>query len=487
MTTNDNAEKVEKIGRMPSFAQAGILFAIIIALILYGTVGLKVAAHIPIFICLVLSILLGLYLKHPWDNLEKAIYRGINIGLLPMLIMILIGMVIGSWIACGTIPYIIYIGIQIFSPQWFLVSALLVCSFLSISTGSSWTTIGTLGVAFMGIGYALGIPPAMTAGAVISGAVFGDKQSPLSETTNFAPAVAETTLFEHVRSMLWSTVPAYLIAAIVYIFLGFKYVNGTVDTANIAMMANTLSSSFNFNPVLLVLPIILIIVVVKKIPALLGMGIAALLGLVFAIIFQGTSLTDIANYMHYGFVGNTGVEVVDGLLSKGGLNSMMWTISLMFIALSMGGVLEEIGVLKTILESLSRIVNTVFGLVTTTLWSVLALEFITADSYLPMLLAGRTFGPAYDKLHIHRKVLSRSLEDTGTLGSFLVPWSECGVFVLATLGVSAYAYVPYYFLGTITPFVSMTLAATGIGIWRTNVAKKAAAATAVNSENEKIS
>jgi len=472
MSTINNGKKVEKNSRLPSFAQAGILFALIVCIILYGTLGLHVAAHIPIFVSLVLSILLGLYLKYPWNELENAIYKGVNIGLLSMLIMILIGMVIGSWIACGTIPYIIYIGIQVFSPHWFLVSTLLICSVLSICTGSSWTTIGTLGVAFMGIGHALGISPAMTAGAVVSGAVFGDKQSPLSETTNFAPAVAETTLFEHVRSMLWSTVPAYIVAVIVYTFLGFKYANITVDAENISIMANALSGAFNFNPILLLLPLILIVIVVKKIPALLGMGIAALLGMLFSIIFQGVSLTDICNYMHYGFVGNTGMETIDTLLNKGGLNSMMWTISLMFIALPMGGVLERIGVLSVILKGLGNAVNSVFGVVTTTLWSVLALEFITADSYLPMLLAGRTFAPAYDKLNIHRRVLSRSLEDTGTLGAFMVPWSECGVFVFTTLGVSVYSYLPYYFLGTITPFVSMALAATGIGILRTNMEDK---------------
>ncbi|MEL7564532.1 MAG: Na+/H+ antiporter NhaC [Dehalobacterium sp.] len=458
----------EKVEIMPSFTQACLIFLLIVGIILYATVVLKVSPHIPMFVCLVLTILLGLYLKYPWEEMQEALFKGIHIGLLPMLIMILIGMVIGSWIACGTIPYIIYLGIKFFSPQWFLVSVLLICSIMSLSTGSSWTTIGTLGVAFMAIGYGLGISPAITAGAVVSGAVFGDKQSPLSETTNFAPAVAETTLFNHVRSMLYSTTPAYIIALIIYSFIGLRYAGKAVDTEKITLMANTLQGAFNFNQILLLLPIFLIALVVKKVPALLGMGSAALLGLVFAIIFQRAELSDLINYMHYGYVGNTGVEVVDKLISKGGLNSMMWTISLMFFALSMGGVLERIGVLKVILNKLSNIVSSVFGLITTTLFSVLALEFVTADSYLPMLLSGRTFGPAFDRLHIDRKVLSRSLEDTGTLGSFWVPWSESGVFVLATLGVSAFDYLPYYFLGTITPLVSMVLAATGFGIWYTN-------------------
>lgn len=461
----------KKVGRMPSFTEAFLVFVLVVGVILYGIVGLRLGPHMPMFIALVITVLLGFYLKYPWSEIEDAMFKGIHVGIVPILIMLLIGMIIGSWIAAGVIPYIIYIGIKLFSPQWFLVSALLACSVLSLSTGSSWTTLGTLGVAFMGIGQALGIPPAMTAGAVISGSVFGDKQSPLSETTTFAAAVAETKLFDHIRSMLYSTLPAFIIASIIYVVMGFRFAGATVDVENINTISSALLNAFNFNPVLLVLPAFLIVIVVKKIPALIGLSISALLGFIFAIVFQGVGLTDIMNYMHYGYVADTGIDAVNSILSKGGLNSMMWTISLMFLALPMGGVLERTGVLAALLLKMSNIVNSVIGLITSTLASVLALAFVTADTYLPMLIGAKTYGPAFDKLSIDRKVLSRSLEDTGTLGSWMVPWSESGMFAAATIGMSAFTYLPYYFLGTVTPIVSIILAATGIGIFRTYKSK----------------
>lgn len=459
---------VEREGRKPSFIEAIIAAIIITGTILISTVVFKVEPHIPMFLALVFSVLFAMYLKYPWGFIEKAIYDGIQIGLLPMLLMILVGMIIGSWIASGTVPYIIYLGIKIISPKWFLLTTLIGCSILSLCTGSSWTTIGTLGIALMGIGYGLGVPPAMTAAAIVSGAYFGDKQSPLSETTNFAPAVAGTTLFEHVNSMLYSTVPSFLLAGLLYTILGMNYVSGVADVEKINLITSTLKGSFNFTPILLLLPVILVIIIAKKVPALLGMGIAAILGFLFAVIFQGNTYTEIVKYMYYGYIGETGVDIVDKTLTKGGVISMWWTISLVFIALSMGGILERVGVLETILNKISSIIKSRFGLITTTLFSTLALEFLTADSYLPMLLVGRTFRPAYDAQHIDRKVLSRSLEDCGTLGAPMVPWGTNGVFIATTLGVATLSYLPYYFLGILTPIVSMVLAATGMGIFYTN-------------------
>lgn len=458
----------KKMERTPTFIESLVILLLIIGTILYGIVGLGLSPHMPMFVTVIITVLYAFYLRIKWEKLEGAVFEGIKLGLQPMVLMVLIGMIIGSWIASGSIPYIIYLGIKVFSPRWFLVSALVVCSIMSFSTGSSWTTLGTLGVAFIGIGEALGVPIAMTAGAIVSGSVFGDKQSPLSETTNFAPAVAGTTLYEHIGSMLYSTGPAFLIAAILYIILGFKFVDGTVDSAAIDIILNAIESSFNLTPILLALPAILFVIVIFKIPALLGMGIAAVLGFVFAVVFQGVPLTDILSFMHWGYVADTGVDIVNTILSRGGLDSMMYTISLMFIALPLGGVLEEIGILRTLLDKLSGVISSAFGLVTTTLFTVLGLAALTADTYLPQMLAGRTFGPAYDKLNIDRKVLSRSLEDTGTQGSWMVPWSESGMFAFTTIGVSAFTYLPYYFLGIVTPFVSMILAATGFGMFYTN-------------------
>lgn len=468
----EDMEKIPRTGRQPSFGLSIALILVIAAVMLGGIVGLGVSPHMPLFIALVLTVLTGLYLKYPYMELEEALFKGISKGLMPMFFMILIGMIIGTWIACGTIPYLIYLGVQIISPQWFLLTAMLVCCVISMCTGSSWTSAGTLGLAFMGIGYAIGMPPALTAGAVVCGSVFGDKQSPLSETTIFAAGVAEVSVFDHVRSMLWSTAPALLISGIIFVILGFNNAPQVMDTTTVSLVSDTLASSFDFSPLLLIPPVLLLVIIIMKVPGLLGVGIGALVGIIFCMIFQGHSLGEAFTFAHFGFVGNTGVEAVDSMISRGGLDSMMYTNSQLFIAFAMGGILEHIGVLEVILKKLSKVANSVVGLISATLASVLALEFVTADTYLPMLLTGRTLKPAYDKQKLHGRVLSRSLEDTGTLGAWMVPWSTCGVFAAATLGVSVVEYLPYYFLGWITPFISIILAVTGIGIFYTDGKKR---------------
>lgn len=465
---SDSMVKAKRTGKMPSFALSGLLVLAIAIIMLFGIVGLGLSPHMPLFISLVLCMAVGLFLKYPYMELEEAMLRGINGGLIPMFFMIIIGMIIGTWIACGTIPYLIYLGIKIISPQWFYLSAMVICAVISTCTGSSWTACGTLGLAFMGIGYAIGMNPAITAGAVVCGAVFGDKQSPLSETTIFAAGVAEVSVFDHVRSMLWSTLPSLVIAGIIFLITGFQYDASNADLSSVAIISDTLQATFNFNPLLLLPPILLVVIIVLKVPSLLGVGIGALVGIIFAVIFQGHSLSATLGFAHYGYVADTGVEAVDAMISRGGLNSMMYTISQVFIALAMGGVLEHIGALEAILLKLTKVVNKVTGLITTTLASVLALEILTGDTYLPMLLGGKTFKPAFDKQKLHGKVLSRTLEDTGTLGAWMVPWSTCGVFGAATLGVAVVDYLPYYFLGWITPIVSIILAITGIGIFYTN-------------------
>lgn len=460
--------KTEKTSRKPTFGEALVPLVLSIIVLLVSIVVFKVDPHIPLFFSCLVCALFAYYLGFKWQEIEDAIFDGIKMALLPMVIILLIGMTVGGWIACGTVPYIIYWGLKLISPTWFLLTACVMCCVMSLSTGSSWTTAGTLGVALMGVGYGMGIPPAMTAGAIVSGSFFGDKQSPLSDSTNFAPAAAGTTLFEHVSSMIYSTGPAILISCILYGALGFRYSSGTVDAEKVKLILDTLSANFNLGPALLIPPAVLIVLIVKKVPAVVGMSIAAILGLVLAVFTQGVSYGQAVSYMHYGYVGQTGVEVVDKLISRGGLHSMLWTISLMFVSLAMAGILEKAGALDAILDKFRSLVKTVFGLVTTTLLSVLALNFFAADPYLAMLLPGRTFAPAFDEKKLDRKVLSRTLEDTGTLGCPMVPWGTSGVFMASTLGVATLSYLPFYFLGIVTPLVSMVLAATGFGMFYTD-------------------
>lgn len=454
--------------RKPNFIEAISTLLITFSVILIGIVFLKVDAHIPLFVGTLICIGFAFYLKFPWSDIEKGIFSGIKSAILPMLLIMFIGLVISGWIASGTVPYLIYWGLKVLSPSWFLTSACVICCIMSMSIGSSWTTIGTLGVALMGVGSGLGVPVAMTAGAVATGAFFGDKQSPLSDTTNFAPAVCGTNLYEHIRSMLYTTAPTLFIALVIYTFLGFKYSSGAFDRTGMDLIITTIENSYNLTPLLLIPLVVLVIMIVKKVPALLAMMTAAVLGLIFAMLFQGVSLAGSMKVLHYGFVSETGVDVVDKLLSRGGLHSMMWTISLIFIALSLAGVLQKTGTLSVVLEKIAGLVKNAFGLIATTIWATAAMNFLTGEVFMPMLLSARVFLPAFDKQKLHRKVLSRSIEDGGTIIAPMVPWGMCGVFTAVTLGVPTLEYLPFYFLGLLNPFVSMGIAAIGFGVFRTD-------------------
>lgn len=450
----------------PTFGQAIALVAVVFAVILIAMALFHIDPHMPVFIAIALVNAFGLYLGYRWEELEKCMFSTVASALQPMFLIMMIGMVVGGWIASGTVPYMIYWGMQILSPKWFLLTTVILCSVMSISLGSSWTTIGTIGVALMGVGGGLGIPAPMTAGAILTGSFFGDKQSPLSDTTNFAPAVAGTDLYSHVRSMLWTTIPGLGLSMVGFTFLGFRYATGDIDHAQLDQFLNALNGAFNMNVLLLVPMVVLVFMIIKKTPAVLAMGIAALLGVVFAMVFQGVSFGDALTYIHYGYKANTGVEIVDKLLTRGGLNSMMWTISLMMMALCMVGVLEKTKVLNVILEKIARVVSKPFGLITTTLISCIGFSCVAPESSMSMVLPGTMFAPAYDRLGIDKSVLSRTLEDGTTLVAPMIPWHTGGVYSAVTLGVATLSYLPFYFLGIITPIVCIVMAFLNIGTFK---------------------
>jgi len=284
----------------------------------------------------------------------------------------IVGALIGTWILSGTVPAMIYWGLDILSPGIFLVATTIICSIVSLATGSSWTTAGTVGIALIGIGKGLGIPIEVVAGAIISGAYFGDKMSPLSDTTNLAPAMAGTNLFDHVKHMIYTTGPSLIIALIIYAIIGAKYAGKELDLTQIELIKNTLHNSFTtLSPILLIPPVVVILMVVFKVPAIPGLIAGTILGGLFAAIFQGSSIGQIIEAAHYGFVSETGVTAVDELLTRGGLDSMMWTVSLIVCALTFGGILEKTGMLETIAKSLLIFAKGTFGLVLTTILSCL--------------------------------------------------------------------------------------------------------------------
>ena len=331
---------------------------------------------------------------------------------------------------------------------------------VSLATGSSWSTMGTVGVALLGIGQSLGIPVGIVAGSIISGAYFGDKLSALSETTNLAPAMAGTDLFTHIKYTSYSTVPSLVIVLIIFGIMGTKYSGQELDISQIQLISNTLESSFNtLSPFLLIGPVIVIVLVMLKVPAIPGLICGALVGVIIAIFFQGQDIGAILEAATNGYVSTTGIESVDMLLSKGGLMNMMSTVSLTICALGLGGILEKTGMLEVIASSILRAAKGVFGTVFCTMLTCTFTNIIAGEQYLSIVIPGRMYSEEYKKRGIHPKMLSRALEDSGTLTSPLIPWNTCGAYIAGTLGISAFIYAPYALLNLINPIVSLVMIA----------------------------
>ncbi|MDD3148248.1 MAG: Na+/H+ antiporter NhaC, partial [Candidatus Riflebacteria bacterium] len=355
-------------------------------------------------------------------------------------------------------------GLKLISPGIFLVATCLICAIVALATGSSWTTAATVGIALIGVGSGLGIPVNMVAGAIISGAYFGDKMSPLSDTTNLAPAMAGAKLFDHIRHMAWTTGPSLVIACIIYAVLGMQYAGKELDTASINTILDTLGSSFTINPWLIIPPLMVIGMVVLKVPALPGLFGGVFVGAIFAAVFQGAGMTEIIKAAQSGFSSQTGVVAVDELLSRGGLESMMNTISLILIALSLGGVMESSGMLYAISMKILGFAKSTGSTVLATFFTCVFCNLAAGDQYLSIVIPGRIYKDIYRDKGLHPKNLSRCLEDFGTLTSPLVPWNTCGAFMATALGVHPFAYLPYAFLNLINPIVSIVYGYTGFSM-----------------------
>ncbi|SDY50366.1 Na+/H+ antiporter NhaC [Tindallia californiensis] len=445
-----------------NLGQALFVIVFLIAVLFVSLVLMGADPHVPLIIATIAAGLIGIVsLGFKWSDLEEAMIQSISMAMQAVLILMVIGSVIGTWILSGTVPSMIYYGLQILSPGIFLVATAIICSVVSISTGSSWTTAGTVGIALLGVGIGLGIPIGMVAGAIVSGAYFGDKLSPLSDTTNLAPAMAGATLFDHIRSMIWTTIPAFIISIILYGILGSRYAGQELNAEEINMMLSAIGDNFMISPMLFIPPIVVIIIVIKKVPALPGLLSGVILGGIFAAIFQGASLGDVIEAAHYGFSMDSGYEVVDSLLSRGGLDGMMWTISLILIALCFGGILEKTGMLHAIGDFILRFAKGTGSLVAATVLTCFAVNFLAGEQYIALVIPGRMYRDTYKEKGIHPKILSRALEGGGTITSALIPWNTCGVFMWGTLGVHPFVYAPYAFLNLITPIVNIVYGFTG--------------------------
>jgi len=429
--------------------------------------------HLSLIVAAAVAAAIGRRLGHPWKSIEGGIVHGISIGLPAILVLMTIGVLIATWIASGIVPMLIVCGLKTLSPAVFLPAACLVCAIVSVSTGSSWTTAGTVGVALIAVGKALDVPLGMSAGAVVSGAYFGDKMSPLSDTTNLAPAVAGAELFEHIRHMVYTTVPALLISLVLYAILGAFNASGSGDTSNVSAYVSAISQSFNLNALLLLPPILVIVMVVLRIPALPALLGGAALGALFAVLFQGADWGDILTAAHSGYSADTGNADVDKLLSNGGLLNMMGTVALILCALSFGGVMERARMLAVIANSILRLAKSTGSLIASTVATCVGMNVIAPDQYLSIVVPGRMYREAYEKRGLHAKNLSRTLEDAGTMTSSLVPWNTCGAFMTGALLVNPLTYLPFAFLNLLTPAIAIAYGYLG---WKISPAESKAAA-----------
>jgi NhaC family Na+:H+ antiporter len=444
--------------------------------------------HIPLILgALVASVVAMWRLGYTWSDIEEGILSTIGGTMQAILILAIIGMIIGTWILGGIVPTLIFYGLQILSPSIFLVATCLLCCVVSLATGSSWTTAGTVGIALMGVAAGLGVPAPMAAGAIISGAYFGDKMSPLSDTTNLAPAMAGANLFDHVRHMLYTTGTSLVIALIGFGILGAGFAGKALDTANINAILDLMKNNFNLNPLLLLVPVLVIIMVAKKVPAIPGLFIGTLLGGIAAIIFQGATFAGVMDAMQNGVVSETGNEILDTLLTRGGYQSMMWTISLILAALTFGGVLEKTGMLESIGKVILKYAKSTGSLVTATVITAIVTNVMAGDQYLSLVLPGKMYKEEFHKRGLAPRNLSRCLEDAGTLTSPLVPWNTCGATMSTYLGVPTIEYLPYCFLNLVNPIVSIVFGYTGITMMKLEDDPSAPEYKGTKSKNKGVS
>ena len=415
---------------------------------------------------------LSTMLAEVWENLKSVF--------VPIMILFLVGALAGSWLVSGIIPAMVYYGLQVLNPTIFLPASVIIAAIISIATGSSWTTSATVGIALIGIGQALGIDTGMIAGAVISGAYFGDKMSPLSDTTNLAPAMAGTDLFTHIKYMTLTTVPTIAITLIVFIIISLNI--DTTGTADITALLSVIDETFNITPLLFIVPGVVIALIVTKTKPLIALGVGVLLAAVFAYIFQpdvlnilSTSKIDaILTAIWTDTAIETPNETLNELFSSGGILGMLWTILLICCAMVFGGIMDGIGALARITKALLSVADTVFGLFASTVISCLGLNAIASDQYLALVIPGKMFKKAYEDKGLAPENLSRTLEDSGTVTSVLIPWNTCGAYQSSVLGVGVGEYFLYAIFNWLSPFMTLLFAAFNIKIRQLKDARSAA-------------
>ena len=464
------------MGKKIPMWQCLLVMVVLIALIFWGVMIDTDAgeAHVSLIFAGAFAAIVAMLNGWKWNYMEQGILAAINRTMQAILILAVVGLMLGSWMAGGVVPSMMYYGIKVIAPSIFLFTACLLCSIVSLATGSSWSTAGSMGVALIGVGTALGFPSYMTAGAVVAGAYFGDKMSPLSDTTNLAPAVAGATLFDHIKHMIWTTGPSLVIALVVYLVLGFTNSSGgAADLSTIDEILGFITDNYNVSLLCLIAPLFVIVAVALKLPALPALIGGVVLGLPF-FPMQGNSLKSVPYILNYG----VGVDIPEdasdviaelgSLLTADGMQGMMWTISLILCAMVFGGIVDCTGIMGSIAGALLKLARgTRGGLVTVTIISCIIVNALCSDQYLAIILPGRMYKEAFEDLRLAPKNLSRCLEDSGTITSNFIPWNTCGATMSKFLQCPQWGkggYAPFAILNWLNPLVSIFYGFTGISM-----------------------
>jgi NhaC family Na+:H+ antiporter len=480
--------------KRPSLLQALIPILVLIALLatnvlVLGTDATNGPNQIGLLLAAAVAGIVSIKLGYSWKEMEKSMLRSINTAMGAMLILLMIGALSGTWLLSGIVPAMIYYGLKILNPTIFLVAACIACSIVSISTGSSWTTVATIGIALLGIGKALGLEEGVIAGAIVSGAYFGDKMSPLSDTTNLAPAMAGTDLFTHIKYMAVTTIPSIVLTLIIFLVWGFlQDTSGAITNTDSVLL--TIEKSFDLNPLLFLVPVAVVFMIIKKVPALPALLVGSLLGGVCAIIFQPQIVNQISgidsDYLKSSFVAvmramtttinvQTDNQMITDLLTGRGMAGMLNTIWLILCAMIFGGIMESSGLLHRIADEIIKFANSTGSLVTSTAATCLFFNVTASDQYMAIAVPGRMFAATYRERGYKPELLSRTLEDSGTVTSVLVPWNTCGATQAGVLGVATMVYAPFTFFCIISPLMTVLQAYMNYKIRRIDDAEPAKA------------
>lgn len=450
-----------KVKKKVTFNTSLIILLSLIGFMVIGMIIFNAPTALMFILSWLILTLIGLIYGYTIDELENAAFNMGRKAFMPIVMIWGVGALVGTFIAAGVVPALIYGGLIIIDPKFFLVTTLLLCSIVSVATGSSYGSMGTAGLAMMAVGSSLGVPVGITAGAVISGAFFGDKMSPLSDTTNMAAAVTRVPLMTHVKHMMFTTGPAYIITAILFLVIGFKYSNGMINDNQINEILTTLDASFKISFVELIPVVFLVVLLMLKVPVILSLFGSALFGAIFAVIRQGASISDVLKYMWSGVTINTQMDFVDNLVNRGGILSMNNTVLVILFAFFLVGVIQKLGIVEALTAPLTAKINSRAKLTANSLGLSYLVSAIGCSSTLAIVMTSALMSPIYKEFNLHPKNLSRVIEESATLAAPLIPWHSNAIFTAGMLGVSPLQYIPYCFLNWISPLISLIYGITG--------------------------